>query len=647
VKIEWTGTKPTAATAANVNLDRFDVAGALVPPPPTISSLNPKSGSTLGGTSVVITGTNLSGASSVTFDGTNATSYIVNSATQITATTPAHAEGAARVQVTAPGGSTADTSADDYDYIVIPPPTITALSTATGTTTGGTGVIITGTGFTGATAVTFGGTAATRYTVNSATQIMAIAPAHAAGAVRVQVTAQGVPSADVPEDDFTYVVAPSTSMAEQTTTSLVWTGTWTLGSNTSYSGGSLRYINQAGSVTASFTGTYLAWIAKTSPAYGIAKVTLDGLRTYTVDLYSSTTLYQKKVFDTGILPSGLHSVKIEWTGTKPTAATAANVNLDRFDVAGALVTQYEQSDPRLLYAGIWSTTSSTSASGGDYTIGGSGAGLTVNFTGTGLDWIATLGPNMGNADVSVDGKAAILVNLYSATNVYQKDVFSTGDLPSGKHVLEISWDEANTTGTYISIDALDVAGSIPWELTLSSEQAKWVEQRLSDLSYRPGTIDGVFDTSTRGAIIAFQKWEGLTRDGEVSAAVLTRLGTATRPKPTRTGSTNPWIEVDKTKQVLLYCKDGAVVWTLPVSTGSASVGIVTPSGTFTVTRKTLETSPRYLPLYISNYPTSLLAIHGYTNVPTSPASHGCIRTQIWDEDALYPLIVVGTYVYIY
>ena len=71
--------------------------------------------------------------------------------------------------------------------------------------------------------------------------------------------------------------------------------------------------------------------------------------------------------------------------------------------------------------------------------------------------------------------------------------------------------------------------------------------------------------------------------------------TATRPKPTKAGATNPWIEVNKTKQVLLYCKDGAVVWTLPVSTGSASVGIVTPSGTYKVTRKTLETSPRYLP----------------------------------------------------
>ncbi len=229
------------------------------------------------------------------------------------------------------------------------------------------------------------------------------------------------------------------------------------------------------------------------------------------------------------------------------------------------------------------------------------------------------------------------------STVYQKVAYTTGILASGKHVLEITWDEGNgSSGAYISVDAFDVAGSVPWELTLSAPQALWVEQRLSDLSYRPGTIDGVFDAKTRGAVIAFQKWEGLTRNGEVSATVLDRLAAAVKPKPTRTGTT--WIEVDKSKQVLLFCKDGALLWTIPVSTGSASVGIATPSGTRKVTRKTTELNPRYYPLYIS---TTLLAIHGYPSVPTYPASHGCVRTQTWDEDALWPLVPVGTPVYIY
>ena len=73
----------------------------------------------------------------------------------------------------------------------------------------------------------------------------------------------------------------------------------------------------------------------------------------------------------------------------------------------------------------------------------------------------------------------------------------------------------------------------------------WAEQRLKELSYLPGVVNGAFDTKTRGAVIAFQKWEGLTRDGVIGTTVWTRLHTATRPKPTRIGTTDPWIEVEQ------------------------------------------------------------------------------------------------------
>jgi hypothetical protein len=195
------------------------------------------------------------------------------------------------------------------------------------------------------------------------------------------------------------------------------------------------------------------------------------------------------------------------------------------------------------------------------------------------------------------------------------------------------------------VDAFDVTGTLPWEDSLSVAEVRWLEQRLTDLSYRPGPIDGVFDERTNQAVIAFQKWEGLTRDGLVGPEVWARLQVASRPTPTRTGTT-AWIEVDKTKQVLLYCKNNAVVWTLPVSTGNATVGIVTPVGQYTILRKTLETDPRYKPLYILPTP-SVLAIHGYPSVPQYPDSQGCPRTPMWDQDDLYPLIPVGTVVDIY
>jgi lipoprotein-anchoring transpeptidase ErfK/SrfK len=118
---------------------------------------------------------------------------------------------------------------------------------------------------------------------------------------------------------------------------------------------------------------------------------------------------------------------------------------------------------------------------------------------------------------------------------------------------------------------------------------------------------------------------------------------ATRPTPTQS-RTGTWIEVNKTKQVFLFCKDGYVDRTLPTSTGSAQYW-VTPSGTWTVTRENTWETVRYKPLYLRSW--GVWAIHGYKSVPTYPASHGCIRITTWDMDELHALVPLGTTVVIY
>ena len=150
-----------------------------VPPTPTVTSITPNSGTTLGGTAVTITGANFTGATSVTIGGAAATIVTVSSATTILATTPAHAPGPVSVVVTTPGGTGTGTNLFTY---VTPLPTVSAISPISGTTAGGTPVTITGANLTGATAVTIGGVAATGVTVNgSGTSITATTPAHATG----------------------------------------------------------------------------------------------------------------------------------------------------------------------------------------------------------------------------------------------------------------------------------------------------------------------------------------------------------------------------------------------------------------------------------------------------------------------------------
>jgi hypothetical protein len=174
-----------------------------------------------------------------------------------------------------------------------------------------------------------------------------------------------------------------------------------------------------------------------------------------------------------------------------------------------------------------------------------------------------------------------------------------------------------------------------------------LEQRLADLTYRPGPVDGTFDYRTHQAVIAFQKWEGLSRDGVVGPGTWARLMTASVPTAARNES-GVWIEVILAKQVFLYVENGTVTRTLPTSTGRSYTYRSSP---YTVERKSIPDGPRYRALYLN--PGYLLAIHGYPSVPIYPASDGCIRLPKWDMDDLRerdgsnPMIPDGTKVYVY
>src|SRR5207244_428010 len=128
---------------------------------------------------------NLTGATAVSFGGTAAASFTVNTPSQITAVTAA-GSGSVTVSVTTGGGVA--TSAANFTFVAAP--TVSSFLPTSGPAAGGTSVVITGTNFTGASAVKFGATAATSYVVNTPTQITAVAPA-GSGAVTVSVTTVG------------------------------------------------------------------------------------------------------------------------------------------------------------------------------------------------------------------------------------------------------------------------------------------------------------------------------------------------------------------------------------------------------------------------------------------------------------------------
>jgi photosystem II stability/assembly factor-like uncharacterized protein len=138
-------------------------------PAPTITSFTPTSGPV--GTSVTIRGTNFTGATGVTFNGTPATSFGVVSPTVLKAVVPAGAT-SGKISVTTAGGIA--TSIASFTVTKQKPPTIGSFSPTRGPV--GTLVTISGTNFSGVTSVRFNGTAATVFTVVSSSQIRARVP---------------------------------------------------------------------------------------------------------------------------------------------------------------------------------------------------------------------------------------------------------------------------------------------------------------------------------------------------------------------------------------------------------------------------------------------------------------------------------------
>lgn len=209
----------------------------VVAPLPALS-LSVTAGPTRGGTTVDLSGTGVGRTTQVLF-GTTAVTHVTKlSSTRIRVVTPAHVAGTTAVRVTTPDGTSSVSPRSTFAFDAVP--TISALSSRSGVTHGGTAVTITGTGLLRAASVRFGTTAATGLTRISATQVRVTAPAHAAATVDVQVTTPGGTSVVTSAGRFTYAAGPvaavPTVTALSATAGPVGGGTVVVVSGTSFTG---------------------------------------------------------------------------------------------------------------------------------------------------------------------------------------------------------------------------------------------------------------------------------------------------------------------------------------------------------------------------------------------------------------------------
>jgi hypothetical protein len=264
--VDITVTSP-AGTSALSSHDKFTYQAA-----PSVTSLSPRAGPTTGGTSVVITGSNFTGASAVRFGTTPASSFTVNSATRITAVAPANSAATVDITVTAPGGTSAVATADKFTYQDAP--LVTSISPRVGKLAGGTVVTVGGSNFTRVSAVKFGTIVVSRFTVNSAgTQITVTAPAHVVGTVDITVVTPGGTSAVSAGDQFTYQSAPAVTSISPFASALSGGGVVTITGNNFTGATAVKFGTTAAS---SFTIDSGTQITVTVPAHaaGIVDVTV-------------------------------------------------------------------------------------------------------------------------------------------------------------------------------------------------------------------------------------------------------------------------------------------------------------------------------------------------------------------------------------
>jgi hypothetical protein len=165
--------------------------------------ISPNQGSTGGGTTVTITGTNLSGATAVKF-GTKSATITANTPTSVTAISPSGA-GAVGVTVTTGGGTS-----NPLSYFYVGAPFKAALSADSGPTAGGNTITLSGTGLSTASSVDFGANSATPTVVSDSLISVTVPAGSGAGSVGVTVHTTGGVSNGL---SYAYVDGPTATSA--------------------------------------------------------------------------------------------------------------------------------------------------------------------------------------------------------------------------------------------------------------------------------------------------------------------------------------------------------------------------------------------------------------------------------------------------
>lgn len=205
-----------------------------------------------------------------------------------------------------------------------------------------------------------------------------------------------------------------------------------------------------------------------------------------------------------------------------------------------------------------------------------------------------------------------------------------------------------TAGRFLTLQRLGVRPGA-WHSVAGEDGYRYdirgVQRQLSLLGYlAPADVTGSEDYLTGQALLAFQGWEDVGRTGTVTGRTQLALFGASAPRAKRPGA-GRHVEIYRDLGVLLLVEGGDVVRVVHTSTGA---GGVTPVGDFRVYVKSLMSwsVPFRVWMPYASYFRGGIAMHQSPDVPSYPASHGCVRLPAGEANRVYAFVEVGTPVYV-
>jgi len=257
--------------------------------------------------------------------------------------------------------------------------------------------------------------------------------------------------------------APGAGVYDDRDRRITYTGTWLHDNGTQLYAGTETFSNSpTASATFAFNGRSVSYVYTMSMNIGYANVFIDGaLVSPNLDGYLAPTgdkpnvVRQKLATYSGLAP-GNHTITVAATGTNNGRAVGSYATIDAFIVGVST----DDASKAVSWDGSWISAKAPQLwNGGEHYSATPGSSATFTFKGSFVTYVYAPFPNMGIADISIDGESVGKIDEYCPSYVDQASRTFAG-LAQGDHTIRVTVSGTKrraASGSYVTVDAFITA----------------------------------------------------------------------------------------------------------------------------------------------------------------------------------------------